>query len=204
MRFAPYFVCLGLASLAPFACSSTTTSATTVVRPQLVAVSPSDFLGGVRCAPLTEGDASAADPDAARSYVATLFDVTPAPDGTVPNPGTPLASSPPESCLKLVTFSNVVAGHRYLAEVDAYTQRPDELTPISAGSRELSDGDGTRAVPRWVATCGGYPPSPYVEAGTEAAGAPGTSDEERPPGIVSYSSLTQTPHDCGQGLRPAD
>ncbi len=208
MRFAPYFVCLGLGSLALMACSSSTTTATTVVRPQLVAVDPDDFLGGVRCAPPLAGDSDASpdavfDPDAARSYVATLFDVTPASDGGVPDPGTPLASAPPTTCLKPVTFSYVVAGHRYLAEVDAYDQSPEELTPISAGSRLLFNVDGTRAVARWVATCGGYPPSPFVEAGTEAAGAAGSADaaEARPPGVVSYATITQTPHDCGLGLQ---
>ncbi|MEI9950906.1 MAG: hypothetical protein WDO74_18500 [Pseudomonadota bacterium] len=199
---------MALASLAPFACGSTPSTTTVVVRPQLVAVDPDDFLGTVRCTPPREGDvevdASAIDPDAARSYVATLFDVTPASDGGVPDPGTPLASSPPTTCLKPVTFAFVVAGRRYLAEVDAYDQSPEELTPISAGSRLQFNADGTRAVPRWVATCGGYPPSPPVEAGTEAAGAASTADETQPPGVVSYAALTQTPHDCGQGLRAAD
>jgi len=202
MRFAPHLVCLGLALLTPFACSSTTTTATAIVRPQLVAVDPEDFLGSVRCASPLDGDAGDADPDAARSYVATLFDVTPDADGGVPNPGTPLASSPPTTCLKQVTFSYVTGGHRYVAEVDAYNQRPEDLAPISAGSRLLSNPDGTRAVARWVATCGTYPPSRAPDAGTEAAGAPGTEGEEaRPPGVISYTTITQTPHDCGTGLR---
>jgi hypothetical protein len=212
MRFAPHLVCLGLASLASFACSSTPTTATKIVRPQLVAVDPDDFLGSVRCVPPPpppDPDAGPVapddDPEAARSYVATLFDVTPDADGGVPNPGTPLASSPPTTCALPVTFSWVTAGHRYLAEVDAYDQRPEELTPISAGSRLLSNPDGSRALPRWEATCGSYPPSPYVEPGTEAAGASGTDDEEaRPPGVVSYTTITQTPHDCGHGLRAPD
>jgi hypothetical protein len=204
---------LGLASLASLACSSTPTTTTAVARPQLVAVDPDDFLGDIPCIPtpvkVDAGDAAVIDPDdpdAARSYVATLFDVTPDIDGGVPDPGTPLASSPPTTCTQPVTFSFVVAGRRYLAEVDAYDQKPTELTPISAGSRLLFAADGARALPRWTATCGGYPPSFPAEAGTEAgaeAGAAGTSDETaRPPGVVSYASITQTPHDCGAGLCP--
>ena len=212
MRFAPYLVCLGLASLAPFACSSTAGTTTAVVRPELVAVSPDDFMGGVRCVPpppqkddtgaeagsgpTAELDAGVDDdPNAARSYVATLFDVTPAADGGVPDPGIPLASSPPTTCAHPVTFANVVAGRRYLAEVDAYPQKPEELTPISTGSRLLKNADGTRVVPRWLATCGGYPPSP------DAGVAGGTGESARPPGVVSYETITQIPHDCGAGLR---
>ena len=220
MRFAPYLIGLGLASLAPFACSSNPTTATAIVRPQLVAVDPDDFLGGTRCAPPRDSEAGATDddPQAARSYVATLFDVTPDADGGVPDPGTPLASSPPTTCLNPVTFAYVVANHRYVAEVDAYDQSPEELAPISAGSRLLSNvADGTRAVPRWEATCGGYPPSPLVEAGTdsdagaepadagdtdaESAVGPNCDTRPRPPGVVSYATLTQTPHECGCGLR---
>jgi hypothetical protein len=206
MRFAPHLVCLGLALISPFACSSTPTTATKIVRPQLVAVDPADFLGSVHCGAPFEGDEPAVnpDPDAARSYVATLFDVTPDADGGVPNPGIPLASSPPTTCLQQVTFSFVTAGHRYVAEVDAYVERPEDLTPISPGSRLVSNPDGSRAIPRWLATCGTYPPSPAVEAGTDSAGAPGTDDESRPPGVVSYTTITQIPHDCGPGLRAAD
>jgi len=230
MRFAPYFICLGLASLAPFACSSTPSTTTVVTRPELVAVDPADFMGSIDCqAPRfsepviddgSAGDGSGTvvapprDPEAAHSYVATLFDVTPAADGSIPNPGTPLASSPPTSCLKLVTFAYVVAGRRYLAEVDAYHEDPDELTPISLGSRLLSDSGGTRVVPAWGAVCGGYPPSIHDAggagtggagtggAGTGGAGTAGSGGEggSRPPGVVSYAYLTQTPHDCGDGL----
>jgi len=231
MRFAPYLVCLGLASLAPFACSSTPTTTTAVTRPELVAVDPADFMGSIHCqapgisVPVDDGSAGAAGADGsdaivppapdpehtARSYVATLFDVTPAADGTVPNPGTLIASSPPTSCLKLVTFAYVVAGRRYLAEVDAYREEPSELEPISAGSRLLHDASGKRVVAAWSAVCGGYPPSIY-DAGTAGtagtaggggtAGTAGSGGEGggRPPGVVSYAYLTQTPHDCGDGL----
>src|SRR4051812_14588443 len=111
MRFAPHLVCSGLLALTLFACSSTPTTATAVVRPQLVAVDPDDFMGSVRCQAPREPDADASvparDPEAAHSYVATLFDVTPGSDSDagVPDPGTPLASSAPTTCLQPVTFS---------------------------------------------------------------------------------------------------
>lgn len=209
MRFAPYLFCLGLASLAQFACSSTETTSTAVVRPELVAVDPDDFLGNVRCGlpdDIDAGDAGALDVDPVtgptRSYVATLFDVTPATvDGGAPNPGIPLPSSPPTSCLKAVTFANVVTNHRYLAEIDACRELPGQLTPISAGSRLLSNASGTRVPASWVATCGGYRPSPDAGASADAGGA---SNDARPPGVIAYASITQTPHDCGQGLTGAE
>ncbi len=112
MRLAPYLLCLGLGSPALFACcSSTPSEVTAVVRPELVAVTPEDFLGSIACAPASDRDVAAdasadlrPDPNAARSYVATLFDVTPSSDGGVPDPGTSLPSSPPTSCLTAVTF----------------------------------------------------------------------------------------------------
>jgi hypothetical protein len=210
MRFAPYSVCLALASLA---CGSSPTGATAVARPQLVAVTPADFMGEIGCLPQpnAEVDADGAaelalDPNkTARSYVATLFDVTPAADGSVPNPGTPLASSPPTTCVSPVTFAYVTALHRYVAEIDAYDVFPDQLLPISEGSRLLANiDDGTRALPRWTATCGGYPPSPYMDGGGDSAGAAGTAGDERPPGVVSYTAITRTPHDCGAGLQPPE
>lgn len=211
MRFAPYSFCLGVtAALAAFACSSTPTTTTAVVRPQLVAVDPADFMGNVPCEAPREslldpdgGTAVARNPNAAHSYVATLFDVTPDEDGGVPNPGTPLASSSPTTCQQQATFSFVVSYHRYLAEIEAYREDPSELIPISPGSRLMTDLNGTRVVSPWATSvCGGYPPSPYVEAGTEAAGAggtdgtDGTEQSDRPPGVVSYSAITQTPHNC--------
>jgi len=233
MRLRPHLFGLSLPLLACLACGSSSSTTTAVVRPELVAVDPDDFLGDLRCALPFEGNAdvdagadasvanlpctpeSASNPDAVRSYVATLFDVTPAEDGGVPNPGVPLSSSAPTSCLKPVTFAFVVAGHRYVAEVDAYHERPECLSPISPGSRLLSNVNGTRVVPRWAATCGGYPPSPQdagtggaaaiTDAGADA-GAPGAACNKRPPGtrppgVVSYDAVTQTPHDCGCGLQ---
>ena len=223
MRFAPYLICLGLALVAPFACSSTPTTTTAIVRPQLVAVDPADFMGRVPCqaprAPVSDasgeggaageqsGVAAPRDPNAAHSYIATLFDVTPTADGSVPDPATPLASSAPTSCLQQVTFAFVVAGHSYLAEIDAYREDPSELMPINAGSRLVTDSQGTRVVPSWGATCGGYPASPYVEAGTDSGGAEGTAETAgggRQPGVVSYGAITTTPHDCREGLSAPD
>jgi hypothetical protein len=205
MRFAPYLFCLGLALAAPFACSSSSTTTTAVVRPELVAVDPKDFLGSVPCqAPRVVTSDTAAevlprDPNAAHSYVATLFDVTPAADGAVPDAGTPLASSPPTTCLQPVTFAFVVAGRRYLAQVDAYREDPDELTPIAPGSRLVTNAQGTRVVPSWAATCDDYPPSRPLDAGVDSAGAASAQDAG-PPGVVSYATITRTPHECGQGL----
>jgi len=203
MRFAPYFIGLGLALLAPFACSSTVATTTTIVRPELVAVDPADFMGSVHCAAESADDEVARDPNTARTYVATLFDVTPGADGGIPIPGTPLASSPPTSCQKPITFTYVTAGRRYIAQVDAYREAPASLTPLSVGSRLMSANDA-RVVPRWTATCGGYPLSPAVDGGAldggEAGAAP-TDTAAQPPGVISYAAVTQTPHDCGMGLR---
>jgi len=129
-----------------------------------------------------------------------LFDVTPAADGAVPEPGIPLASSPPTTCLQPVAFAFVVAGRRYLAEVDAYREDPDELIPLTPGSRLVTNTQGTRVVPSWAATCDDYPPSPQVEAGTDSAGAGAIEEDSGLRGIVSYGTITRTPHDCREGL----
>ena len=197
MRFAPYFLGLSLV-LVSYACGSSSTTPVTIVRPELVGVSPEDFLGAVPC----EDEPDAAQ-DGAHSYVATLFDVTPdATTGKMPSPGLQLPSSPPTSCFKPVTFSFVVANHRYLAEVDAYDVAPTHLTPLATGSRLQVDGSGARVAPRWKATCGGYPASPAPDAGLDSGiqGAAGADDGL--PGVFSYSTLTQTPHDCRAGLQP--
>ncbi len=204
---------LGLAALA---CGSSSTSTTTITRPRLVAVSPEDFLGDLGC-----GE----DPGQVQSYVATLFDVTPLASGAAPDPGYQLPSSPPTSCSLPATFSFVVAGHRYLAQVDGYDQpplgqpthggnhRPAALEPVAPGARLQRDSSsGERVSPRWVATCSAYPPSATMDGGSyvsfggassvteDAAGAAGENGSLN--GVVSYEGLTQTPHDCGSGLRP--
>src|SRR5882724_2417147 len=113
MRHVLYFLGLSLGVVA-LGCSSSAVNTTVIVRPELVAVSPDDFLN----------ELSTTDAEAVHSYVATLFDVTPAADGGVPNPGFQLASSPPSSPSLPVTFSFVITAHRYLAQVDAYMDAP--------------------------------------------------------------------------------
>ncbi len=221
MRAASYFIgVLGFTSgLAALACSSSSTNTTTITRPRLIAVSPDDFLGNLGC-----GE----DKGQVQSYVATLFDVTPLASGAVPDPGYQLASSPPTSCLLPATFSFVVAGRSYLAQVDGYDRpsagqtsnggksREAVVEPAAPGARLQQDSvSGQRVSPRWVATCGAYPESPTMDGGTyvsfggatsvvteDRAGAAGADDTLN--GIVSYEGLTQTPHDCGRGLQPIE
>ena len=190
MRFAPPLLGLCLA-FELLACGDNSTTTTTIARPELIAVDPNDFLGQVPCA-----DA----PNAAQSYVATLFDVTPTATGDVPDPGFPLPSSPATSCLKPVMFSFVLSGHRYLAQIDAYDRPPDQLRPLAEGARSQLDSELTRVAPRWTTTCGGYPLSP--EAGPDSGMAWASGAEENLPGVLSYTGLTQTPHDCRAGLLP--
>jgi hypothetical protein len=233
MRLAPHLFALTLGPVL-LACSSTPATTVTIARPQLVAVGPQDFLGTQQC-----GD----KPGMVGSYVATLYDVTPASDGgTLPDFPFPLPSSPPTSCFFPVTFSYVLVEHRYRALIEAYEQQPDTgdadagnadagnadagnadagdadagvvLPPIhavSVGGRLQVDRTGTRVAPRWTATCGGYPPT-ITEAGVPDAAAYITSADEQDaaahdaapiPGVISYDAITQTVHNCGQGLVPA-
>jgi len=215
---------LALAVVVPFACSSPTSTATTVVRPELIAVDPDDFMGHVKCeappVPVEEGaggttDAPVArDPDAVHSYVATLFDVTDGSGGSggAPKHPIPLASSGPTTCVQQATFAFVVQYRRYIAEIDAYHEEPNELHPISPGSRVMNKADGSRAIRGWnVAVCGGYPPSPGSGgAGGGGAGGGGGGEDASVggggvsggglPGIISYPSITQTPHNCSAVL----
>jgi hypothetical protein len=192
MRNVPYFLGFSLGIVA-LGCSSSATDTTTIARPELVAVSPDDFLGELRC-----GDGQVL------SYVATLFDVTPGSDGGVPEPGFQLASSPPTSCLLPVTFSDVITDHRYLAQVDAYTYPAQAdladagsagagsagagsadagsadagsadagsadagspyLVPSAPGARLQLDQAGARVAPSSTITCGDYPPT-FVDGGS--------------------------------------
>jgi hypothetical protein len=132
MRHVPYFLGFSLGIVA-LGCSSSATDTTTIARPELVAVSPDDFLGELRCG---EGHIL--------SYVATLFDVTPGSDGSVPEPGFQLPSSPPTSCLLPVTFSDVITDHRYLAQVDVYTY-PAQADLADAGSAGAGSADAGSA-----------------------------------------------------------
>lgn len=219
MRFAPYLVwlCAGSALLA---CSSSTVTTDAIVRPELLSVSPNDFLGAVPCRPDfttgttpgaggeggDNGDAGAtvATPTApvAKSYVATVRDVTLL-DPKNPAAGTVdfnLMSSPPTPCSQPVTFSFIVAYHTYDAHVDAYTENASELTPFALGSPSLVDGAGNRVEPRWSADCTSYPPSPAAggSGGADSGGAAGAVND---PGVPVYDGYTQTPHNCGSGLK---
>jgi hypothetical protein len=216
MRHVLYFFGLSLGAAA-LGCSSSTAATTAIPRPQLVAISPDDFVN----------ELSAADAKLMHSYVATLFDVTPAADGSVPNPGFQLASSPPTLPSLPVTFSFVITNHAYLAQVDAYEAAPPEgpdggaagspdsggtthIAPASEGGRlQFDETNGAYMAPRWVFTCGGYPPTPDAGSfgGAAAmgedfpAGAAG-DDGAFPPGLIAYDGITQTIHDCRLGLRP--
>ena len=188
-------------------CSSNTAATTVIVRPQLVAVEPDDFLSA-----LPRGDV-----DLVQSYVATLFDVTPAADGGSPSPFQ-LASSPPTPPLLPVSFSFVITSHAYLAQVDAYDRAPQtgaddpaarQIAPSTPGGRLQFNKDGARVAPRWVFTCGGYPPSSdggssggAAAVGEEFPGGAAGDDGTFPPGIVAFDGVTQTAHDCRVGLPP--
>lgn len=129
----------------------TSPSATTIDLPTTVAVSSEDFRGAVPC-----GDA----PGAMKSFVATLTDL-----GTEDEPTSfTLPSSVvrsedlggrygPVSCAQAAASSFVVAGHRYVAEVEAYDRT--DLVALGAGSRTLVDAaTGQYVAPRWTTSCG--------------------------------------------------
>ena len=215
MRFASYFLWLCAAPVL-LACSSSTVTTDAIIRPQLLSVDPEDFMGVVPCRPDfnagTGGDAgapaasaSASDARVAKSYVATMRDVTLL-DAKNPAAGTldfDLMSSPPTPCTQPVTFSFVIAFHTYSAHVDAYTENARELTPFALGSPSLVDAAGDRVAPRWTADCTGYPPSPGA-GGTGGGGggeSGGSAGVPSVPGVPVYNGYTQTPHNCGEGLK---
>jgi hypothetical protein len=109
--------------------------------PTLVTVAPSTFGQGVLC-----GDF----PGAWKSYVATLTDVT--------DPARPfvLASSNPVPCSMPVSFSWVVPGNKYVAEIDGYEQSNlVSYGGMSSGSRHVVDpATGQDVKPRWQTVCG--------------------------------------------------
>jgi hypothetical protein len=212
MRLLPHHFELSL-GFALLGCSSTAATTTVIARPELVAVSPDDFLGTQHCGP---GHVA--------SYVATLFDVTtisgnqPLPDG-----GFPLPTSPATSCYFPVTFSLLLDDHRYRAEIDAYDRLPQSnsadyteafdagastlITAVSLGGRLQEDGTGAHVAPRWTAVCGGYRATDLdAGLGPDASGVPvvDTSADAAPPGVVSYDTVTTTVHDCGSGLQPVN
>jgi hypothetical protein len=225
MRHVVYFLGLSLGVVA-LGCSSSATTTTVIVRPELVAVSPDDFLGALQPTEASQ----------VKSYVATLFDVSPGTDGSVPDPGFQLASSPATSSLFPVTFSFVITGHRYLAQVDVYDRAVQsdadagdsagdadagtsagadklEIVPSTAGGRLQIYTNGKLATPLAHLTCGGYPATPgdggsfggagslggeeVVEAGAAGAdGGPRTNIIALPPGVLTYDGITQTAHNC--------
>ena len=221
MRFAPYSLAL-CAGLGLLACSSSSATTTAIVRPQLLSVLPEDFLGSVLCRP---DDGSVADggeggqsetgapvasgasgEPVAKSYVATLTDVSATEDGGIVD--FVLASSRPTRCTQAVTFSYLVTYHQYIAHIDAYTENAEELTPFADGSPLLLDADGNRVSARWSADCGGYPPSPAGGGGGSdgvgGGGAGGTAGKAGTPGVFVFDTVTQSPHACGTGLAPLE
>ena|GEM_PF-683491 len=114
-----------------------------VPSPTLVTVSPNTFGKGVLCGDI-EG--------AWRSYVATLTDVT--------DPDKPfvLASSNPSTCIMPISFSWVIPGHKYVADIDGYEQHHSKLVSyggVSSGSRHVVEAaTGVEIAPRWQASCG--------------------------------------------------
>ena len=231
MRHVPYFLrlSLGIFALASSGCSSSSTATDTILRPELVAVSPDDFLGELGCG---------TGPGQVQSYVATLFDVTPTEDGSVPDPAFQFPSSPPTSCLAPVSFAFVLTSHRYIAQVDAYDHPapgdvvtvPDAgeagaggasssaaaanegaspITPTAVGSRLMQDANNVRVLPRWTFTCGGYAPArvdgganTYGGASSVSEGEAGEAGSDNPlVGVLTYDNLTQTVHDCRAGLQ---
>jgi hypothetical protein len=195
-------------------CSSTSTT-TTIVRPELVQVDPADFLDTLKCG---------SGADMVGSYVATLFDVTLDANGhPLPETNFPLPSSPPTSCDFPVTFSLVLAEHSYRAEIDAYDRLPQtgdsdsDLTHIHAvslGGRLQEDGTMAHVAPRWKATCGGFPATDADGGfgfGPDASGVrnpvevsdAGDAGDAALPGVVSYDTITTSVHNCPSGLQPA-
>ena len=213
MRHVPYFLglSLGFSVLGNLGCSGSSTATTTIARPELVAVTPEDFLGTLGCG---------TEPGQVQSYVATLFDVTPTADGGLPDSPFQLPSSPPTSCLSPVTFSFVVTAHRYIAQIDAYdhpapSDAPDSgataITPTAPGSRLMQDAQNVRVTPKWGFTCGGYAPA-RVDGGantyggassvSEGNGEAGEARSGNPlVGVLTYDGVTQNVHDCRAGLQ---
>jgi hypothetical protein len=210
MRLAPHIFALSLGPVL-LACSSSTATTVAIARPQLVAVDPQDFLGTLQCA-----DTQDRAPGLVRSYVATLYDVTPASDGSsLPEFGFPLPSSPPTSCFFPVTFSYVLVDHRYRALVEAYDRFADtgdtasgaadadadaaadggdggvdltRIMPVSVGGRLQEDGTLAPVPPRWTATCGGYLPT-VTEAGVPDAAAYITTADKQDAGDAAIPGV---------------
>ncbi len=118
MRLRLAFLSLGLVACEVSGTTTTYTPYTAVY------VDPTDFTGGVAC-----GSAEGA----MQSYVATLIDVTAAQPLII-------GSSPPTDCRLSVGFSQIVLGHFYVAQIDAYTQPAcgfQQLTSPAGGGQCL-------------------------------------------------------------------
>ncbi|HTM44163.1 MAG TPA: hypothetical protein VL137_04365 [Polyangiaceae bacterium] len=132
-----------LCALGPSACDSGGAGAGQPPPPTLIVVSPDQFAKNVACLP---------DPGAMRSYVATLFDVTPDYDSAA-EPALP--SSPPTDCAVDVGFGFVQPGRKYRAEIDAYDR--SDLRALTPGNRLMQESGSAPPVlvpPRWRASCG--------------------------------------------------
>ena len=89
-------------------------------------------------------------PGAWKLYVATLTDVT------EPDKPFVLASSNPVVCSMPVSFSWVIPGHKYVADVDGYEHgNLVSYGGFSSGSRHVIDpATGAEVKPRWQTSCG--------------------------------------------------
>ena len=141
---------------APSACSTEEeTDAISTAVPTSVSVTPDLFLGDLEC-----------QLGGAQSYVATLAEVPPPPDGGDPEGDlsgaiATLPSSPPTPCSQSVFFRQVGIDRAYRAEIDVDDQLAGELEPVggtSSGSRVMLRRGGVdptdRVTPRRTVRCG--------------------------------------------------
>lgn len=148
------------------ACSSSSGSSSEPAQ-TLVTVLPSTFAGDVVCGSF---------PGAWKTYVARLTDVTQSPPFA-------LGWSDPVPCSMPVSFSWVIPGHQYTAEIRAYDR--DDIEPalgFSTGSGDMV-ANGEVVPPRWTTTCGVTITDP-ADAGAEQdagvdASVSGTATESR-------------------------
>lgn len=127
------------------ACATDASSTSLGLSPTEITVRPADFMVGASCSP---------SPGGMRSYVVSLYAFDDASDTTA----FPLPSSRPTPCS--MTFGMrefVVAGKRYVAEIDGYEEDASSLTPVggaSGGNRAMVDAEGNVVSPRWSSRCG--------------------------------------------------
>ncbi|WP_437554121.1 hypothetical protein WME97_20375 [Sorangium sp. So ce367] len=152
---------LALAVLALTACADGSNSDDDLQLGTSVTIDPLAFLGGdVQCSGSDE-------PEAIRSYVATLT------DNSAEGGPSPLASSPPISCAWSVSFTSVVEGHEYTVRIDGYGgELADQLTPKggeTSGNPEMLLPNGDKADPTWTWECPGPDSDPPGGAGSIVA-----------------------------------